>query len=85
MVIIGARPGMGKTAFALNIAEHIVYNESKAVVFFSLEMDEDQLMLRLASTMTHIKYSALRYGEVEDDDWDKLTDLIDKSEKTEKL
>lgn len=85
LVIIGARPGMGKTAFALNIAEHIVYNESKAVVFFSLEMDKDQLMLRLASTMTHIKYSALRYGEVEDDDWDKLTDLIDKSEKTEKL
>ena len=85
LVVIGARPGMGKTAFALNIAEHIAFNESKPVVFFSLEMDEQQLMLRVLSSMTYIKYSALRYGEVTNDDWDKIARFMNKSDKTEKL
>lgn len=81
LVVIGARPGMGKTAFALNIAEHIAFNESKPVVFFSLEMDEQQLMLRVLSSMTYIKYSALRYGEVTNDDWDKIARFMNKPTK----
>ena len=82
LAVLGARPGMGKTAFALNVAEHIVYNELKPVVFFSLEMGAQQLMLRLVSSMTRIKYSALRYGELEDDDWTKLAGFMNQSEKT---
>ena len=85
LAVLGARPGMGKTAFALNVAEHIVYNELKPVVFFSLEMGAQQLMLRLVSSMTRIKYSALRYGELEDDDWTKLASFMNQSEKTKKL
>ena len=85
LAVLGARPGMGKTAFALNVAEHIVYNELKPVVFFSLEMGAQQLMLRLVSSMTRIKYSALRYGELEDDDWTKLAGFMNQSEKTKKL
>ena len=55
------------------------------VVFFSLEMGAQQLMLRLVSSMTRIKYSALRYGELEDDDWTKLASFMNQSEKTKKL
>ena len=51
------------------------------VVFFSLEMGAQQLMLRLVSSMTRIKYSALRYGELEDDDWTKLASFMNQSEK----
>lgn len=85
LIIIGARPGMGKTAFALNIAEHVAYDELKPVVFFSLEMGKEQLMIRLLSSMTNIKYSSLRYGELDTDEWSKIANFMGQTEKTKNL
>ncbi len=74
LVLIGARPGMGKTSFALNIASQVsLANPEKAVCVFSLEMSAEQLVLRLLSSEALVDSYALRSGKIEKDDWVKLT------------
>ncbi|MBE6606178.1 MAG: replicative DNA helicase [Ruminococcaceae bacterium] len=74
LVLIGARPGMGKTSFALNIASQVsLSNPDKAVCVFSLEMSAEQLVLRLLSSEALVDSYALRSGKIEKDDWVKLT------------
>lgn len=72
MIILGARPGMGKTAFALNIARNVAVNAGKTVCFFSLEMTRDQLAQRMLSSESGIESQKLRTGELTNDEWTRL-------------
>ncbi len=72
LIILGARPGMGKTSFALNIARNVAVNAGKTVCFFSLEMTRDQLAQRMLSSEAAIKSEKLRTGELEPEEWTRL-------------
>lgn len=74
LIILGARPGMGKTSFALNIVRNVAVNAGKKVAVFSLEMSRDQLAQRLLSSEAAIKSEKLRTGELEADEWTRLGD-----------
>ncbi len=74
LIIIGGRPGMGKTAFSLNIAQHVGAELGEPVAFFSLEMTKEQLAMRLLSSMSMINFSALRRGFVSKKEWERLTE-----------
>lgn len=83
LIILGARPGMGKTSFALNIARNVAVNASKTVCFFSLEMTRDQLAQRMLSSEAGIKSEKLRTGELEPDEWTRLAQAGDNLSKAE--
>ena len=68
LILIGARPAMGKTSFALNIARNIAVKAKKKVVFFSLEMGREQLAQRVLSTEARVESQKMRTGELTDDD-----------------
>ncbi|SFF31729.1 replicative DNA helicase [Fontimonas thermophila] len=72
LVIVAGRPSMGKTSFALNIAEHVVLYEKKPAAVFSMEMPAEQLALRMVASFARIPMGKLRTGELEDRDWDRL-------------
>ncbi len=72
LIIVGARPGMGKTAFALNIARNVAVQSGKKVCFFSLEMSRDQLAQRLLSSEAMIESGKMRTGELSPDEWTRL-------------
>ena len=72
LIILGARPGMGKTSFALNIARNVAVGTGKTVCFFSLEMTRDQLAQRMLSSEAGIKSEKLRTGELDDKEWARL-------------
>lgn len=74
LVLIAARPSMGKTAFALNIAEHVAIKKNIPTVMFSLEMSKDQLVKRLLSTHSRVNSQGIRTGNLSDDEW---VDLVD--------
>lgn len=78
LILIAARPSMGKTAFVLNIAQHIAIKEKKAVAFFSLEMSKEQLVQRMLCAEAPIDAQRLRIGELENNDWDKLVRAADR-------
>lgn len=71
LIIIAARPSMGKTALSLNIALNSAL-KGKRVAFFSLEMAKEQLMIRLLSSLTHIRLSNLKIGNITQGEWDSL-------------
>ena len=77
LIILGARPGMGKTSFALNIVRNVAMNTGKTVCFFSLEMTRDQLAQRMLSSEAGIKSEKLRTGELDDDEWTRLAQAGD--------
>ena len=72
LVLVGARPGMGKTSFAVNLATHAALTTKKTVCIFSLEMSAEQLITRVMSSEALIDSYRLRSGELTDEDWDKL-------------
>ena len=72
MVLIAARPSMGKTTFALNIAENAAIKEGKSVVIFSLEMSKEQLAYKLLCSEANIDMLKLRTGALEDNDWQNI-------------
>ncbi len=72
MVIIAARPSMGKTAFSLNLATYAALKQKKKVAFFSVEMSKENLMLRLLALESEISMSDMRVGKVPDKSWTKL-------------
>lgn len=72
LIILGARPGMGKTSFALNIARNVAINSKKTVCFFSLEMTRDQIAQRLLSNEASVESTKLRTGELSPDEWTRL-------------
>jgi replicative DNA helicase len=78
LVIVAGRPSMGKTAFALNIAEHVALHPSVRlpVAIFSMEMSASQLAMRMLSSMAKVDQTRLRTGRLTDEEWGKLTDEI---------
>ena len=79
LILIAARPSMGKTAFTLNIAQNVGVRQHKTVAFFSLEMSKEQLVQRLLCQISHIDSQKLRTGQLNTDkDWAQLTDACDK-------
>lgn len=76
LIIIAGRPSMGKTALSLNIALNVIKNENLPVLFFSLEMSKEQIMYRLLAMETNINQIRLKSGQLSEDDWLKLTKMI---------
>ncbi len=72
LVLVGARPGMGKTSFALNLATNIAHSSGKAVCIFSLEMSSVQLVTRMLASEALVDSHALRSGNLDDGQWSKL-------------
>ena len=72
MILIAARPSMGKTTFALNIAEHAALKEGKSVVIFSLEMSKEQLAYKLLCSVANVDMLKLRKGDLDDSDWENI-------------
>ncbi|MBX9871825.1 MAG: replicative DNA helicase [Burkholderiaceae bacterium] len=78
MVVLAARPSMGKTAFAINIAEHVALNEGLPVAVFSMEMGAAQLAVRIVGSIGRIDQGHLRTGKLTDEEWPRLTEAIEK-------
>lgn len=76
-ILLGARPGMGKTSFALNIARHAAVKAGRTVAFFSLEMGKEQLCSRLLSTEALVGGTKMRTGKLENDEWVRLVEAGD--------
>ncbi|MFN4161153.1 MULTISPECIES: replicative DNA helicase [unclassified Stenotrophomonas] len=76
LIILAARPAMGKTTFALNIAEYAAIKSKKGVAVFSMEMSASQLAMRLISSNGRINAQRLRTGQLEDEDWSRVTGAI---------
>lgn len=72
LVLVAARPSMGKTAFVLNIAQHVAFKKEKGVAVFSLEMSKEQLVNRLFALESQVDSQMLRTGNLKDSDWEKL-------------
>lgn len=72
LILVAARPSMGKTAFVLNVAENICLNQGKSAVLFSLEMSKEQLVNRLLSLESRVSSQLMRTGELNERDWDSL-------------
>ena len=77
MIIVGARPGMGKTSFAMNIATNVAKSSKKAVCIFSLEMSGEQLVNRILSSEAMVDSYALRSGQIQPEDWESLAGVVD--------
>lgn len=73
LIIVAARPSVGKTAFALNIAQNVATKTDEVVAIFSLEMGAEQLVMRMLSSEGNINAQNLRTGDLSDEDWKKLT------------
>ncbi len=76
LIIVAGRPAMGKTTFAMNIAEHAAIKHGKSVAVFSMEMASMQLVMRLFSSLGQIEQTRIRTGSLEDHDWPKLTSAM---------
>lgn len=72
LIVLAARPGVGKTSFGLNIARHAAITSKKRVAFFSLEMGKEQLCSRLLSTEASVEGTKLRSGDLSNDEWTRL-------------
>lgn len=78
LILIAARPSMGKTAFVLNIAQHVAARDKQPVAFFSLEMSKEQLVQRMLCAEAQIDAQRLRIGELKDEDWGRLIKAADR-------
>jgi replicative DNA helicase len=78
LIVLAARPSMGKTALAINIAEHVALHEGLPVAVFSMEMGAAQLAVRIVGSIGRIDQSHLRTGKLTDEEWPRLTEAIEK-------
>ena len=78
LIILAARPSMGKTSLAINIAEHVALNEGLPVAVFSMEMGAAQLAVRIVGSIGRIDQTHLRTGRLTDEEWPRLTEAIEK-------
>jgi replicative DNA helicase len=72
LVVIAARPGMGKSSFMLSIALHLALNEKVPLAIFSLEMSKEQLAMRAVSMLSKVPLQNIRHGSVKDEEWEKI-------------
>ena len=72
LILVAARPAMGKTAFVLNIAQYAAFKDNHAVAMFSLEMSKEQLVTRLMASEAMVDSQQIRTGDLRDSDWEKL-------------
>ncbi|MBW8191047.1 replicative DNA helicase [Neiella marina] len=73
LVIVAARPSMGKTTFAMNLCEHAALTQDKPVVIFSLEMPSDQIMMRMLASLSRVDQTRIRTGQLDDEDWARIS------------
>ncbi|EBD5844651.1 replicative DNA helicase [Salmonella enterica] len=73
LIIIAARPSMGKTTFAMNICENVSLTNDKPVMIFSLEMPTEQLMMRSLASLSRVNQTSIRTGQIDDEDWARLS------------
>ena len=76
LIIVAGRPSMGKTSFAMNIAEHVAIKGDKPVAVFSMEMPGEQLAMRMMSSLGRIDQHKVRTGNLDDDEWPRMTSAI---------
>lgn len=76
LIIVAGRPSMGKTTFAMNLAENAAIKSQKPVAVFSMEMPGEQLAMRMMSSLGRIDQHKVRTGKLEDDDWPRLTSAV---------
>ncbi len=78
LIVLAARPSMGKTALAINIAEHVALNEGLPVAIFSMEMGAAQLVVRIVGSLGRIDQNRLRTGKLQPDEWSRLIETSDR-------
>ncbi len=83
LIIVAGRPSMGKTSLAINIAEHVAMNETLPVAVFSMEMASSQLVLRVVGSMGRIDQTHLRTGRLNEDEWTRFIDIVDRLKDTQ--
>ncbi len=76
LIIVAGRPGMGKTSFALNVAQHVAIRENRSVGVFSLEMSEQELAQRVMASESVLPFASVRAGRLSKDQWKQLYDMI---------
>ncbi len=76
LIIIAARPSMGKTTFAMNICENIAMSQNKPVLIFSLEMPSDQIMIRIISSLSRVNQNKIKTGKLNHEDWVRISSTI---------
>lgn len=74
LILVAARPSMGKTAFVLNLAQHMAFKKDHAVAIFSLEMSKEQLVNRMLSLESHVDAQKIRTGRLNDEEWMNLVE-----------
>lgn len=76
LIILAARPGMGKTAFALNLASNIAIDAGKTVALFNMEMGAEQLIMRMISSVGQVDFGKLKSGNLQNNDWNRIDEAI---------
>lgn len=78
LILIAGRPGMGKSSFAVNIAEHVSINDKKTVAIFNLEMPREQIVNRIICSQARVNSNKIRTGEMTGEDWEKIGAIVDR-------
>ncbi|MFP3028855.1 MAG: replicative DNA helicase [Arsenophonus sp.] len=76
LIIVAARPSMGKTTFAMNLCEHAAMTEEKPVLIFSLEMPANQIMMRMLASLSRVDQTRIRTGQLDDEDWARISSTM---------
>ncbi|MFP3019710.1 MAG: replicative DNA helicase [Arsenophonus sp.] len=76
LIIVGARPSMGKTTFAMNLCENAAMTEKKPVLIFSLEMPANQIMIRMLASLSRVDQTRIRTGQLDDEDWARISNTM---------
>ncbi|WP_341502066.1 replicative DNA helicase [Gallaecimonas sp. GXIMD4217] len=76
LIIVAARPSMGKTTFAMNLAEYAAMTQDKPVLIYSLEMPSEQIMMRMLASLGRIDQTKIRTGQLDDEDWARLSSTM---------
>lgn len=76
LIIVAARPSMGKTTFAMNLCEHAALTNDKPVLIFSLEMPSEQIIMRMLASLGRIDQTRIRTGQLDDEDWARLSSTM---------
>lgn len=76
LIIVAARPSMGKTTFAMNLCENIAMRSDKPVLVFSLEMPAEQIMMRMLASLSHVDQTRIRTGRLQDEEWSRIASTI---------